>query len=244
MDKLGDIDGWSLNNKPINKDIKDFIFDSSKAKPIELLESNDIEEMPEYQNFDKTSILKLNDSQKKSVLRGLLADDLCMLQGPPGTGKTTVIAELIWQLVRTAQDSRILLTSETNLAVDNALEKLMNEKNINPSLSRYITLIKPIRFGKTEKFEEEGKRYSIERIEKWVDNLAEFENDYDNEGLEDNEEDEEEILNNDENVVSLWMYRIANRQQDDEFKYNDVLEEWRKDLCNPDVDAKRRFKDI
>lgn len=53
MDKLGDIDGWSLNNKPINKDIKDFIFDSSKAKPIELLESNDIEEMPEYQNFDK-----------------------------------------------------------------------------------------------------------------------------------------------------------------------------------------------
>ena len=72
----------------------------------------------------------------------------------------------------------------------------------------------------------------------------EFENDYDNEGLEDNEEDEEEILNNDENVVSLWMYRIANRQQDDEFKYNDVLEEWRKDLCNPDVDAKRRFKDI
>lgn len=244
MDKLGDIDGWSLNNKPINKDIKDFIFDSSKAKPIELLESNDIEEMPEYQNFDKTSILKLNDSQKKSVLRGLLADDLCMLQGPPGTGKTTVIAELIWQLVRTAQDSRILLTSETNLAVDNALEKLMNEKNINPSLSRYITLIKPIRFGKTEKFEEEGKRYSIERIEKWVDNLAEFENDYDNEGLEDNEEDEEEILNNDENVVSLWMYRIANRQQDDEFKYNDVLEEWRKDLCNPDVDAKRRFKDM
>ena len=200
--------------------------------------------MPEYQNFDKTSILKLNDSQKKSVLRGLLADDLCMLQGPPGTGKTTVIAELIWQLVRTAQDSRILLTSETNLAVDNALEKLMNEKNINPSLSRYITLIKPIRFGKTEKFEEEGKRYSIERIEKWVDNLAEFENDYDNEGLEDNEEDEEEILNNDENVVSLWMYRIANRQQDDEFKYNDVLEEWRKDLCNPDVDAKRRFKDM
>ena len=220
MDKLGDIDGWSLNNKPINKDIKDFIFDSSKAKPIELLESNDIEEMPEYQNFDKTSILKLNESQKKSVLRGLLADDLCMLQGPPGTGKTTVIAELIWQLVRTEQDSRILLTSETNLAVDNALEKLMNEKNINPSLARYITLIK------------------------WVDNLAEFESDYDNEGLEDNEEEEEEIINNDENVVSLWMNRIANRHHEDEFKYNDVLAEWRKNLCSPDMDAKTRFKDM
>ena len=120
----------------------------------------------------------------------------------------------------------------------------MNEKNINPSLARYITLIKPIRFGKTEKFEEEGKRYSIERIEKWVDNLAEFESDYDNEGLEDNEEEEEEIINNDENVVSLWMNRIANRHHEDEFKYNDVLAEWRKNLCSPDMDAKTRFKDM
>lgn len=51
-----------------------------------------------------------------------------MLQGPPGTGKTTVIAELIWQHIRTMQNSRILLTSETNLAVDNAIEKLMNGK--------------------------------------------------------------------------------------------------------------------
>ena len=244
MAKLGDVKGWSLNNKPINEDIKDFIFDSSKAKSIALLDSSDIEKLPDYLNFDKTSILKLNDSQKKSVLRGLLSDDLCMLQGPPGTGKTTVIAELIWQLVRTAQDSRILLTSETNLAVDNALEKLMNEKNINPSLARYISLIKPIRFGKTEKFEEEGRRYSIERIEKWVDNLAEFENDYDNEGLESDEYEEEELINNDENVVSLWMNRIANRRHENEFKYSEVLDEWRKNLCAPDIDAKSRFKNM
>mgnify|MGYP002354298076 CR=1 FL=1 len=48
-----------------------------------------------------------------------------MLQGPPGTGKTTVIAELIWQLISQSQNQKILLTSETNLAVDNAIEKLI-----------------------------------------------------------------------------------------------------------------------
>ena len=244
MEKLSDNKDWGINNKPINQNIKDFLFDSSKAAPITSYQGLEIEETDEYQLFDKTSILKLNESQKKSVLRGLSATELCMLQGPPGTGKTTVIAELIWQLIRLSQDSKILLTSETNLAVDNALEKLMNEKNINPELSRFITLIKPVRFGKTIKFEEEGKRYSIERIEKWIDSYIEFDNDYDNEGLENDEEEEDELVNDNENVVSLWMSRIANRQIEDDFRYRDVLSEWREDLRNPDQDAKVRFKDM
>ena len=86
------------------------------------------------------------------------------MQGPPGTGKTTVIAELIWQHIRKNQTQKLLLTSETNLAVDNALEKLMNTRNINPELARFISLIKPLRFGKPKKFEEEGRKYSVERI--------------------------------------------------------------------------------
>ena len=135
------------NSKPVNDKIKEFIFDSSKATPTSRYEFYDIEKCDEFINFGRTSILSLNDSQKKSVLRALKANDLCMLQGPPGTGKTTVIAELIWQHIRTMQNSRILLTSETNLAVDNALEKLMNGKNANPDMARFLTLIKPLRFG-------------------------------------------------------------------------------------------------
>lgn len=122
MHKLSDNNSSNEpNSKPVNDKIKEFIFDSSKATPTSRYEFNDIEKCEEYIKFDRTSILSLNDSQKKSVLRALNANDLCMLQGPPGTGKTTVIAELIWQHIRTLQNSRILLTSETNLAVDNAM---------------------------------------------------------------------------------------------------------------------------
>ena len=39
--------------------------------------------------------------------------------------------------------------------VDNAIEKLLNKEH---------TLVKPLRFGKDTKFEEEGKKYSINRI--------------------------------------------------------------------------------
>ena len=40
------------------------------------------------------------------------------------------------------------------------------------------------------------------------------------------------------------MSRIANRQIEDDFRYRDVLSEWREDLRNPDQDAKVRFKDM
>ena len=32
-------------------------------------------------------MLKLNDSQRETILAALHARDLCLLQGPPGTGK-------------------------------------------------------------------------------------------------------------------------------------------------------------
>lgn len=243
MSKISEEDKWGLNNKPINENIKNFIFDSSRAKSTDKYKDADIENTQEFKSFDKYSILKLNDSQKKSVLRAIHAEELCMLQGPPGTGKTTVIAELIWQLIRVKQNSRILLTSETNLAVDNALEKLMNEKNINPLLARYITLIKPIRFGKTSKFEEEGKRYSIERIEKWIDSSIEIENEYENDGLNGEDFEEEDSISSEENVVNHWMSRIASRKYEDEFKYREVLKEWQNGLNFPDQDSKLRFKE-
>lgn len=52
------------------------------------------------------------------------AKDLAVIQGPPGTGKSTAIAELIWQLALANPKDRTLLTSEANLAVDNALDRL------------------------------------------------------------------------------------------------------------------------
>ena len=145
------------NGKAVNEKLGQFIFDSSKAEEV----FKDITpNSEEWNRVKKNEMLKLNDSQRKAILSALHARDLCLLQGPPGTGKTTVIAELIWQLISQDQKQKVLLTSETNLAVDNAIEKLLNKEH---------TLVKPLRFGKDTKFEEEGKKYSFNRIMKWID---------------------------------------------------------------------------
>ncbi len=47
-----------------------------------------------------------------------------LIQGPPGTGKTSVIVEAVKHRLRERPDERILVCSHSNLAVDNALERL------------------------------------------------------------------------------------------------------------------------
>lgn len=218
-----------LDLKPVNEKIKDFIFDSSKAEEIYKNLSKDEEEWNELKRHE---LLTLNDSQRKAVLSALNCTDLALLQGPPGTGKTTVIAEMIWQMVRVNQEQKILLTSETNLAVDNALEKLLNKNH---------TLVKPIRFGRTSKFEEEGKKYAFERIMKWVDEKFETDDDYENEVLE---EDDIEIAEEDlyNNSVQLWMRRIANNSQQSNPKYSTIMKDWAFEMAQPDKEMKTLFK--
>ncbi|MGB9688789.1 AAA domain-containing protein, partial [Thermogutta sp.] len=65
----------------------------------------------------------LNDDQKLAVRKMISAPDLALVQGPPGTGKTTMIAEAICHLVD--QKKTVLVASQANLAVDNALERLV-----------------------------------------------------------------------------------------------------------------------
>lgn len=219
-----------LDLKPVNEKIKDFIFDSSKAEEIYKNLSKDEEEWNELKRHE---LLTLNDSQRKAVLSALNCTDLALLQGPPGTGKTTVIAEMIWQMVRVNQEQKILLTSETNLAVDNALEKLLNKNH---------TLVKPIRFGRASKFEEEGKKYEFDRIMKWVDEKFESDDNYENEVLEEDDvkNDVEDIYNN---SVQLWMRRIANNSQQSNPKYSDIMKDWAFELAQPDKEMKTLFKD-
>ena len=81
----------------------------------------------DYEEFEHQVIdenLKNDESQKDAVLEAIHKRPVYLIQGPPGTGKTTVIVELIQQLIRAQSDCKILITSQSNLAVDNVLERL------------------------------------------------------------------------------------------------------------------------
>jgi DNA polymerase III delta prime subunit len=65
------------------------------------------------------------ESQGQAVKKALQAcsnQDFFLIHGPPGTGKTTVITEIVRHLA--SQGQKVLITSHTNVAVDNVLENL------------------------------------------------------------------------------------------------------------------------
>lgn len=69
--------------------------------------------------FDKS----LDAGKKEVVSRCLGGTSLLVTHGPPGTGKTKVIVELIRQTLKAEPTAKILLVSQTHVALDNALER-------------------------------------------------------------------------------------------------------------------------
>lgn len=68
--------------------------------------------------------LALDESKQEAVRNALGAPDITLVQGPPGTGKTSFIAELVFQVLQRKPNARVLIASQTHVAVDNALERL------------------------------------------------------------------------------------------------------------------------
>ena len=91
-----------------------------------------------------------NERQLESVIRSMVKTDLFLIQGPPGTGKTTVIKEIIRQQLSVNKNSKILVVSQANVAVDNVLK----------GLSIYgIDSSKMVRCGNRVNIAEETKKY-------------------------------------------------------------------------------------
>ncbi|RLF67092.1 MAG: IGHMBP2 family helicase [Thermoplasmata archaeon] len=94
--------------------------------------------------FDK----RLNEYQREAVIRALRCNPIYLIHGPPGTGKTVTAVEIIRQLVRMGK--RVLVTADSNVAVDNVLERL-TEAGVNA-----------IRIGHPARVQEKLRLYSLE----------------------------------------------------------------------------------
>jgi hypothetical protein len=113
LNRLKDLEA-SHNN------VREWLFDIKKARP-------GPQNPPE---LEYEPLSPLNQQQDRAVRAALNSPDVFLIQGPPGTGKTTVIAEIINQA--TEDGKKILLASQSNLAVDNALARLSKTPNVRP----------------------------------------------------------------------------------------------------------------
>lgn len=104
-----------------------------------------------------------NDSPNTlAVKKALSTKDIFVLQGPPGTGKTTVITEIICQILHTDPDAKILLTSQSNAAVDHAVNKLTE---LLPN--KYI-----VRIGRSEKISRSSEKLLYaNQLDQWVETV-------------------------------------------------------------------------
>lgn len=68
---------------------------------------------------------ELDEPKRDAVSAALGSRDLLLVEGPPGTGKTAFITEVILQHLASHPDERILVSSQTNAALDNVLERLL-----------------------------------------------------------------------------------------------------------------------
>jgi len=195
---------------PANKNLCNFLFDPNTARQ----STEDIEEEKKriLSNLNEP-LLKNQPKQLEAVAKSLIAKDVALIQGPPGTGKTTVIAEIIWQTLLRDPEAKILITSQTNLAVDNALERLKGKK-----------LVRPIRIGNIDKFEDEGKVYSDRRLKEW--RMAKPNSD-------------EERINSD-NAICVWVQNVEKKCSDNP-KYQKAITKWKNGLKDRDSLIKETF---
>lgn len=96
------------------------------------------------------------DEQRRFVSIAMATPDFAFLEGPPGSGKTTAICELILQLVDDGK--RVLLCASTHVAVDNVLERLMDESNT------YRDHIIPVRIGDGHNVSEKASPWQLKRF--------------------------------------------------------------------------------
>ncbi|KUJ98828.1 MAG: DNA helicase, UvrD/REP family protein [Thermococcales archaeon 44_46] len=128
---LESVPSWALRNVRIDlyandvtfrrqiENLKNLSESGIKALKFTLNQEKPMKSTPqEFEPFDKN----LNPTQRKAISLALGSEDFFLIHGPFGTGKTRTLAELILQEVK--RGKKVLATAESNVAVDNLVERL------------------------------------------------------------------------------------------------------------------------
>lgn len=86
-------------------------------------------------NKDKY-IADLDESQKEAFLMATDGSPVSLIKGPPGTGKTYVINAIV-QYITKELKQKVVISSQTHVAIDNVLDKIMG--NYDPIIPNRIT---------------------------------------------------------------------------------------------------------
>lgn len=130
------------------RNLKDIILNIEEPTSVPMISNNYLQDV------------KLNPSQKQAVKKALESENISLIQGPPGTGKTSVIKEIIAQIILMVENRseipKILIVSQSHTAVDNILEDL------DSVVSNKINII---RIGKEENISQKiSEKYTMAAI--------------------------------------------------------------------------------
>ena len=120
----------------------------------------------------------LNDSQKSAIENALSCENFYLIHGPFGTGKTRTLVELISQ--ETRQNHKVLATAESNAAVDNILERLMENKKLKLTRLGHPQRVSKHNISQTLAYKVENHKLNkkIRKIRNKIDNLIEKRSSY------------------------------------------------------------------
>lgn len=144
-------------NEVRNRDLIHYLFNPTdlQSKNLGIYELEKV-----YQTDEKGNDFVYSYNQQQAIINAIHREPLTVIQGPPGTGKTTVITEIVFQILEKNPDAKILITSQTNDAVDNVLDNLL-EKEI--PIARLSGVRKP---------KENLRKHTLDRkIEGWKEEV-------------------------------------------------------------------------